>query len=87
MSDVEWSVSSHRQSHGSSNCCGARCNIFIHLATTIPFAKLFTFKLKIKTEGLPRDSPAGLGAGGPESNLGAPLKSRIELGFPSESHL
>ena len=28
MCDVEWSVSSHRQTHGSSNCCGARCDGF-----------------------------------------------------------
>ena len=28
MCDVEWSVSSHRQTHGSSNGCGARCNGF-----------------------------------------------------------
>jgi hypothetical protein len=28
MCDVEWSVSTHRQTHGSSSCCGARCNGF-----------------------------------------------------------
>jgi hypothetical protein len=43
-----------------------RSHIFIHLATTISFAKPFIFKITIETEGLPRDSPAGLGAGGPE---------------------
>jgi hypothetical protein len=43
-----------------------RSHIFIHLATTISFAKPFIFKIKIEKEGLPRDSPAGLGAGGPE---------------------
>jgi len=28
MCDVEWSVSSHRQTHGSRNCCRARCDGF-----------------------------------------------------------
>ena len=39
-----------------------RSHIFIHLATTISFAKPFIFKIEIEKEGLPRDSPAGLGA-------------------------
>ena len=40
-----------------------RSDVFIHLATTISFAKPFTFKIEIEKEGLPRDSPAALGAG------------------------
>ena len=43
-----------------------RSHIFTHLATTISIAKPFVVKMKIEKEGLPRDSPAGLGAGGPE---------------------
>jgi hypothetical protein len=39
-----------------------RSHIFIHLATTISSAKPFIFKIKIEKEGLPRDSPAALGA-------------------------
>jgi hypothetical protein len=49
-----------------------RSHIFIHLATTISFAKPFIFKIKIEKEGLPRDSPAGLGAGGPRFESGRP---------------
>ena len=146
MCDVEWSVSSHRQTHGSSNCCGARCDGFpnrrrppvgshgLDLAatssyprdttvtvppqqatfqasntaslrlsteglvlrkslasanafrcffaegkigdsmhgephfhtscTSISFAKPFILNMEIEKEGLPRDSPAALGAGG-----------------------
>jgi hypothetical protein len=40
--------------------------------TSISFAKPFILKMEIEKEGLPRDSPAGLGAGGPGSNPGAP---------------
>ena len=43
-----------------------RSHIFIQLATTISFAKPFIFKIENEKEGLPRGSPAGLGAGGPE---------------------
>jgi hypothetical protein len=43
-----------------------RSNIFVHLATTISFAKPFIFKIEIEKEGLPRDSTLDLGAGGPE---------------------
>jgi len=35
------------------------------IASTISFAKPFIFKIKIEKEGLPRDSPAGLGTAGP----------------------
>ena len=38
----------------------------VHPATTICFVNPFVFKTKIEKEGLPRDGPAGLGAGGPE---------------------
>ena len=49
-----------------------------HRATTKYFSNSFVFKNKIEKEGLPSDSPAGLGAGGPSSNLGAPTKiSRV----------
>jgi hypothetical protein len=37
-----------------------------HRATTKYFSNSFVFKNKIEKEGLPSDSPAGLGAGGPE---------------------
>ena len=47
-------------------------HIFIHLATTISFAKPFIFKLKIEKEGLPGDSPAGSAQQVPSSHLGAP---------------
>jgi len=43
-----------------------RSHIAIHLATTKYFSNSFVFKNKIEKEGLPSDSPAGLGAGGPE---------------------
>ena len=45
---------------------GMRSNISVHRATTKYFSNSFIFKNKIEKEGLPRDSPAGLGAGGPE---------------------
>jgi hypothetical protein len=35
-------------------------------ATVKYFSNSFVFKTEIEKEGLPRDSPAGLGAGGPE---------------------
>jgi hypothetical protein len=43
-----------------------RSHISVHPATTKYFSNSFIFKNKIEKEGLPRDSPAGLGAGGPE---------------------
>ena len=43
-----------------------RSHIFLHRATTKYFSNSFVFKPRIEKEGLPRDSPAGLGAGGPE---------------------
>jgi len=49
-----------------------RSHIFIHHATTISFAKPFIFKAAIEKEGLPRGSPAGLGAGGPRFKSGRP---------------
>ena len=60
-----------------------RSHIFIHLATTISFAKPFIFKIKIEKEGLPRDSPAGLGAGGPEFKSRRPDQniSRVFFGL------
>jgi hypothetical protein len=41
-------------------------HISVHLATTKYFCISFIFKNKIEKEGLPRNSLAGLGAGGPE---------------------
>jgi len=38
----------------------------VHRATTKYFSNPFVFKTKIEKEGLPRGSPAGLDAGGPE---------------------
>ena len=49
-----------------------RSHIFVHRATTKYFSNSFVFKNKIEKEGLPRDSPAGLGAGGPRFKSGRP---------------
>ncbi len=43
-----------------------RSHILAQSATTKICANSFIFKNKIEKEELPRDSPAGLGAGGPE---------------------
>ena len=43
-----------------------RSHISVHRATTKYFSNSFIFKNKIEKEGLPRDSPARLGAGGRE---------------------
>jgi len=43
-----------------------RSHISIHLATTKYLSNSFVFKNTIEKEGLPSDSPAALGAGGPE---------------------
>ena len=43
-----------------------RSHISVRGATTKYFSNSFVFKTEIEKEGLPRDSPAGLGAGGPE---------------------
>jgi hypothetical protein len=43
-----------------------RSHISVHRATTKYFSNLFVFRTKIEKEGLPKGSPAGLGAGGPE---------------------
>ena len=43
-----------------------------HRATTKYFSNSFVFKNKIEKEGLPSDSPAGLGAGGPRFKSGRP---------------
>ena len=44
----------------------------VHRATTKYFSNSFIFKNKIEKEGLPRDSPGGLGAGGPLFKSGRP---------------
>jgi hypothetical protein len=43
-----------------------RSHTFVHRATTKYFSNSFVFKSEIEKEGLPSDSPAGLGAGGPQ---------------------
>jgi len=43
-----------------------RSHISVHRATTKYSSNSFICKNKIEKEGLPKDSPAGLGAGGPE---------------------
>jgi hypothetical protein len=55
-----------------------RSHIFTHLATTISIAKPFVVKMKIEKEGLPRDSPAGLGAGGPRFESGRPDQKYLQ---------
>ena len=49
-----------------------RCHTVVHPSTTICFVNPFVFKNKIEKEGLPRDGPAGLGAGGPRFKSGRP---------------
>jgi hypothetical protein len=43
-----------------------RSHISVHPDTTKYFSNSFVVKTKIEKEGLPRGSPAGLGAGGLE---------------------
>jgi hypothetical protein len=43
-----------------------RRHIVVHRATGKYFSSSFVFKSEIEREGLPRDNPAGLGAGGLE---------------------
>jgi hypothetical protein len=43
-----------------------RSHIWVHRATTKYFSNSFVFKNGIEKEELPSDSPAGLGADGPE---------------------
>ena len=56
-----------------------RSHISVHGATTKYFSNSFIFKNNIEKEGLPRDSPAGLGAGGPEFNSRCPDQSFLLL--------
>ena len=56
-----------------------RSHISVHPATTKYFSISFIFKNKIEKEGLPKDSPAGLGAGGPRFKSGRPDHSLTEL--------
>jgi len=58
-----------------------RSHIVIHPATTISSAKPFIFKIAIEREGLPRDSPAGSGAGGPRFESGRPTKNISRVFF------
>jgi hypothetical protein len=54
-----------------------RCHFSLHHATTKHFSNLFVFKTETEKEGLPRDSPAGLGAGGPRFKSGRPDHRKI----------
>ena len=54
-----------------------RSHILVHPATTTLFAKPFVFKNGVEKEGLPRDSPAGLGAGGSRFKSGRPDHSLL----------
>jgi hypothetical protein len=56
-----------------------RSHISVQRATTKYFSNSFVSKNKIEKEGVPRDSPAGLGAGGPRFKSGRPdqIISRI----------
>lgn len=51
---------------------GMRSHISVHLATTKYFPNSFVFKTKIEKEGLPKDSPTALGAGGLRFKSGRP---------------
>jgi hypothetical protein len=61
---MHFAVSSLRGKLGGLYACGATFSV--QRATTKYFSNSFVSKNKIEKEGLPRDSPAGLGAGGPE---------------------
>jgi hypothetical protein len=52
-----------------------RSHILVHVATTKFCDNPFIFKNEIEREGLARDSPAGLGAGGPEFESRRPDQS------------
>jgi hypothetical protein len=54
-----------------------RSHISVQRATTKYFSNSFVFKNKIEKEGLPRDSPAALGAGGPEFKSRRPDQSMV----------
>ncbi len=62
-----------------------RSHILLHRATTKYFSNSFVFKTKIEKEGLPRGSPAGLGAGGLELKSPRPdqFNHRRERHFPA----
>ena len=49
-----------------------RSHMFVHRATTKCFSNPFVFKTRIEKEGLPRDNPSDLGAGGPRFKSGRP---------------
>jgi len=54
-----------------------RSHTVVHPAITICFVNPFVFKNKIEKEGLPRDGPAGLGAGGPEFKSRGPDQKQL----------
>jgi len=56
-----------------------RSHICLHRATTKYFSNSFVFKNEIEKEGLPSDSPADLGAGGPRFKSGRPAQSLLCL--------
>jgi hypothetical protein len=49
-----------------------RSHFFAHCATSKYFPKSFVFKNFVAKEGLKKDYPAGLGAGGPRFESGRP---------------
>jgi hypothetical protein len=59
-----------------------RSHISVHPATTKYFSNSFIFKNKIEKEGLPRDSPAALGAGG--RRLKSCRSQELRLFLPGE---
>jgi hypothetical protein len=64
-----------------------RSHTSVHRATTKYFSNSFVFKTKIEKEGLPRGSPAGLGAGGPEFKSRRPDQSILFVLHYLESHM
>ena len=64
-----------------------RSRISLHGDTTKYFSNTFIFKNKIEKEGLPRDSFAGLGAGGPRFKSGRPDHFLVYFQFPPSTRL
>jgi hypothetical protein len=76
-----------------------RSHISVHHATTKYSSNSFVLNNEIEKEGLPRDSLAGLGAGGPRFESGRPTKSipyflqlvksvlhaKLQYGVPADS--
>ena len=71
-----WNLSEHFRCYfAMGKIRGTPCmwrHISAHGATTKYFSNSFVFNTKIEKEGLPGDSPAGLGAGGPRFKSARP---------------